>query len=160
MATNNGGEIYNYSSSPKIYNTIVWGGVTGVNYQAQNSIIQGNSSTINGNIDATGLSETDIFTDPVNGDYSLKDGSPAINTGSNSLYTGDINNDTDLAGNTRLFGSTIDIGAFEHQGIKTYWTGNINTDWHTAGNWTSGLPSTTSNAVIDQVINQPLVAAT
>ncbi|MBB4119897.1 putative outer membrane repeat protein, partial [Mesonia hippocampi] len=141
-------------------NSIVWGSIDGSNYTAKHSLIQGNSNTSNGNIDATGLSETDIFTDPVNGDYSLKDGSLAIDAGSNSLYTGDINNDTDLAGNTRLFGSTIDIGAFEHHGIKTYWTGNINTDWHTAGNWTSGLPSTTSNAVIDQVTNQPLVAAT
>ncbi|MBB4118810.1 hypothetical protein GGR32_001090, partial [Mesonia hippocampi] len=144
-------------------NSIVWGSIDGSNYTAKHSLIQGNSSTANGNIDATGLSETDIFTDPANADYSLKYNSSAIDAGDNTAYTnagGDLNNDTDLAGNTRLFGGTIDIGAYEYYGIKTYWTGSINTDWHTAGNWTSGLPSTTSNAVIDQVINQPLVAAT
>ncbi|MBB4118811.1 hypothetical protein GGR32_001102, partial [Mesonia hippocampi] len=163
IATRSGGGMYNdYYSSSAINNTIVWGGIVNnnSNYTAIHSLIEGDSNTVNGNVDATGLSETDIFTDLYNGDYSLKDGSPAIDAGSNNLYTGDLNNDTDLAGNTRLFGSTIDIGAFEHHGIKTYWTGNINTDWHTAGNWTSGLPSTTSNAVIDQVTNQPLVAAT
>lgn len=46
-------------------------------------------------------------------------GSPAINKGSNQLYTdagGDLANDKDLAGNTRLADNTIDIGAYEFQG--------------------------------------------
>ncbi|MGO3707350.1 beta strand repeat-containing protein, partial [Mesonia hippocampi] len=139
-ATTNGSEIYN-TSSLTINNSIVWGGIVntnGGNHTINYSLIQGNSNTSNGNLDTTGLNETDIFTDPANADYNLKDGSPAINTGDNTAYTnagGDLNNDTDLAGNTRLFGSTIDIGAFEYYRIKTYWTGNINTDWHTAGNW-------------------------
>ncbi|MBB4120091.1 hypothetical protein GGR32_002403, partial [Mesonia hippocampi] len=122
-------DVLNSSSSLTINNTIVWGGIinNNGNYTANHSLIKDDSNTSNGNIDATGLSETDIFTDLYNGDYSLKDGSPAIDAGDNTAYTnagGDLNNDTDLAGNTRLFGSTIDIGAFEHQGIKTYWTGN------------------------------------
>ncbi|MGO3719195.1 MAG: HYR-like domain-containing protein, partial [Mesonia hippocampi] len=121
-ATNNGGGMFNSSSSPTINNTIVWGGITDDNssHTAKHSLIQGKSDTTNGNINATSLNDTDIFTDPANGDYNLKNGSPAINTGSNSLYTnagGDLNNDTDLAGNPRLFGNTIDIGAFERQNV-------------------------------------------
>ncbi|MGJ8550430.1 HYR-like domain-containing protein, partial [Winogradskyella wichelsiae] len=132
-----GGGIYNYdNSSPSltnttvvgaIYNTvngsvtlnssIVWGGITG-GYIANYSLIKDNSSTVNNNIDATALTDTDIFTDPSNGDYSLKDSSVAINAGNNASYTtagGDLANDLDLAGNARLFGAIIDLGAYEVQ---------------------------------------------
>ncbi|WP_317167147.1 choice-of-anchor Q domain-containing protein, partial [Winogradskyella wichelsiae] len=135
-----GGGIYNYdNSSPSltnttvvgaIYNTvngsvtlnssIVWGGITG-GYIANYSLIKDNSSTVNNNIDATALTDTDIFTDPSNGDYSLKDSSVAINAGNNASYTtagGDLANDLDLAGNARLFGATIDLGAYENQSIQ------------------------------------------
>jgi len=71
------------------------------------------------NIDADPL-----FADPANGDYSLTFKSPAINAGSNQAYTnagGDLANDTDLAGNSRLFEGApnpdvIDMGAYEFQG--------------------------------------------
>ena len=49
-----------------------------------------------------------LFTD----DYKLSDNSPCINKGSNSIYNGD---DKDLAGNTRIVGGTIDMGAYESQ---------------------------------------------
>jgi hypothetical protein len=58
------------------------------------------------------------FTDPENGDYSLTNVSPAINTGSNQAYTdagGDLDNDTDLEGNDRKFGDIVDMGAYEFQ---------------------------------------------
>src|SRR5690606_15199769 len=62
------------------------------------------------------------FSDPANGDYRLKAGSPAINAGSNQLYSdagGDLANDTDLAGNPRVYnfagGGIIDLGAYEYQ---------------------------------------------
>src|SRR5690606_18487823 len=50
-------------------------------------------------------------------------GTAAINGGSNPLYTdagGDLTNDTDLAGNARVFdlaaGGIVDMGAYEFQG--------------------------------------------
>ncbi|MBB4119281.1 hypothetical protein GGR32_001579, partial [Mesonia hippocampi] len=135
---NKGDGMYNASSSSTINNSIVWGGIYGGNYTAKHSLIEGNSNTSNGNIDATGLSETDIFTDPANGDYSLKDGSPAINTGSNSLYTGDINNDTDLAGNPRLYDNMIDMGAFESQTPTIILTPDANNILYVDKNVTGG----------------------
>ncbi len=84
----------------------------------QYSLVQGENGTANGNINATGIAATDVFADFVNSNYSLKLGAVAIGTGSNDLYAGaglDITRDKDLAGNPRLFGSTIDMGAYEFQ---------------------------------------------
>jgi len=38
------------------------------------------------------------------------------------------------------------------------WTGNTDTDWHTASNWTNGIPDNTSNILIPDVTNQPLIS--
>jgi hypothetical protein len=48
----------------------------------------------------------------------LNDCSVAINVGSNAAYTAASSVTTDVAGNARTFGSTIDIGAAEFQGAK------------------------------------------
>ena len=50
-----------------------------------------------------------LFTNLVNGDYSLSTGSPAINTGENTSVVGT----TDLLGNQRVFDTTVDMGAYE-----------------------------------------------
>ncbi|NGM63609.1 hypothetical protein G5B30_16995, partial [Sphingobacterium sp. SGG-5] len=61
------------------------------------------------------------FTDAGNGDYSLAVSSPAVNKGSNSLFTGLDANTKDLAGNDRIYkysdGGVIDMGAYELQAI-------------------------------------------
>lgn len=101
-------------------NTIVWGAIENSSYNAEYSLIENNSNTSNGNIDATGLIASDIFTDAENGDYSLKVGSPAINAGSNQAYSdagGNLLDDTDLGGNARVFDGTIDLGAYEAQDV-------------------------------------------
>src|SRR5690606_32348397 len=88
-------------------------------YTATNSLIDGLNEANNGNIDATGMDLDHIFADPNNGDYSLINTSPAINAGDNTLYTGDINTDLDVAGNDRVYdlanGGVIDMGAYEVQ---------------------------------------------
>ncbi|ERJ58178.1 MBG domain-containing protein [Sphingobacterium paucimobilis] len=82
------------------------------------SLIQGETSTTNGNVSAAGLTIGQVFTDSANGDYSLTDNSPAIDAGSNTLYQGDLANDLDLAGSPRLYHNTIDMGAYEYQGVQ------------------------------------------
>lgn len=62
----------------------------------------------NGNIDG----EANPY---FNSNHTLALNSPLVNAGSNALYEGN-NNDLDLNGNSRFFG-TIDIGAFENQNV-------------------------------------------
>jgi len=102
--------------TPQINNTIVYGTVTG-NYTPKYSLIAGNVNTANGNLDATGITLTDIFTNPSAGNYTLKNGSPAIDAGNNTLFTGLDGNTIDLAGNLRVYnfaiGGVVDLGAYE-----------------------------------------------
>ena len=65
------------------------------------------------------FNENPLFTDAENGDFSLTENSPAVNTGNNTLFTGLSENTLDLAGNPRVYGyanGTIDMGAYEFQG--------------------------------------------
>src|SRR5690606_4222764 len=65
------------------------------------------------------FNEDPLFTDTENGDFSLTENSPAVNTGNNTLFTGLSENTLDLAGNPRVYGyanGTIDMGAYEFQG--------------------------------------------
>src|SRR5690606_7712691 len=102
----------NNTNTMSINNSIVFGSVLTVGsgtYTAQHSLIEGDTNTANGNIDATGITVNDVFTDAANGDYTLKHSSPAINKGNNSLNS----TTADLAGNLRVFAWTIDMGAYE-----------------------------------------------
>ena len=40
----------------------------------------------------------------------------------------------------------------------TVWTGTSGTDWNTAGNWSDGIPTATSNVYIPSVTNQPSIS--
>ena len=134
-AATSGGAMYNsFSSSPKLTNTtmagnsstgfytiggtlvlqnsIIWDEVYG-NYSAKYSLIKDKTDTTNANINAALYAATDIFTNYSGSDYTLKSGSPAINRGNNTLYPGLDANTQDLAGNPRLVGTTIDLGAYE-----------------------------------------------
>ena len=140
-ASNDGGAMYNRSpSSPTIanstianngsngfyvtgsttnailQNTILWETVTTANsgsYTANYSLLKGINPPGTGNINATSLAATSIFTDFSGGDYTLKSSSPAVNAGNNSYNT----STTDLVGNPRLVDNQIDMGAYENQTI-------------------------------------------
>ena len=51
-----------------------------------------------------------LFTDPENGNFTLTGNSQAVNRGNNSYISG---YETDLAGNIRIFGGVVDLGAYE-----------------------------------------------
>ena len=53
-----------------------------------------------------------LFENAGGGDYSLAQGSQAINKGNNSYVAAQ----TDLAGNPRIVGGIVDLGAYEYQG--------------------------------------------
>ncbi len=109
--------IYHGSGALTLKNSIVWGAIANGSYTAQNSLIQGNNSTANGNIDASTAQLNKLFTDPANGDYTLRPGSLAIDAGNNTLFSGLDAYTKDLAGNARVFdfvgNGVIDLGAYE-----------------------------------------------
>lgn len=98
--------------NPQINNSIILG-INLAGYTPKYSLIHGNTNFANGNINPTGIISTDIFTNPSAGDYTLKNGSVAVNAGDNSLNS----IATDLVGNARVYnlanGGIIDLGAYE-----------------------------------------------
>lgn len=60
------------------------------------------------------LASPDLFVDPAGGDFHLREGSPAIDSGTPLPAVL-----TDLDGNPRPFGNGYDVGAYEFDGIET-----------------------------------------
>jgi hypothetical protein len=121
-STKNNSKIYNDGDKvkPKIYNSILWGSdgpIENVNSwdsgnglavtTVANSIVQGGFNGV------ANLNSNPLFTNQNSKDFTLTAGSPAKNAGSNVWFTNLTPTTTDLAGNLRLEGGTIDIGAYE-----------------------------------------------
>ncbi len=117
--------IFNEFSSPGIYNSIFWGNVSFGSTNSARADIFNSGSTVTlknsitqrydtGNSVDNNLTGVDpLFTDEATRDYTLSSNSPAIGTGNNAYFTGLDVNTKDLAGNARLSGTAIDIGAYE-----------------------------------------------
>ena len=54
-------------------------------------------------------------------------------------------------------GSQRDISLYKL--ATTTWTGNTNTDWAIAGNWSNGVPTGSTHAIIPDVTNAPIIGA-
>lgn len=117
MAGNTPDAFTSDNSTVRLSNSIVFGATSGSAYTAEYSLIENNTSTANGNVDATGIGSNDVFTDAANGDFTVKAGAVSVNRGSNLLYPGLDENTKDLAGNGRVYdfatGGVIDLGAYE-----------------------------------------------
>ena len=130
-----GGGMRNSSSNPRIISSIIYGNDGGIanNSSSPNisySLVQGLTATTDGNLNGNTNNPQfavplamPITTTPAQGiivNYRLKLNSPVINMGSGNDYLlqgGNLNADYDLWGNPRLYGSFVDMGAFESQGI-------------------------------------------
>lgn len=122
-ASNSGGGMFNTNSSnPTITNCIIGSNTAGVTdpgiFNNANSTpvisysdVQGGLAPGIGNIYADPL-----FTDAANGNFTLKTSSPCRNTGNNAANT----TATDLAGNPRISGFAIDMGAYEYRTTRGY----------------------------------------
>lgn len=124
----NGGGIFNgYSCTPTITNSIIWGNtVVGHGPQIYNNEWVG-TVTLTYSAIQDGIANTDagppvvitwitignIVQDPLFSAGSLipQAGSPCINAGNNAA----VFTTTDRAGNTRISGGTVDMGAYEYQ---------------------------------------------
>jgi hypothetical protein len=107
-ATNSGGGI-NGGSGSWCYNSIIFYN----NAPAGSNNIGAkfyNCCTIPDSFDS-GITNEPLFVNPAAGDFHLQSGSPCINSGKD-IY---VSSPTDLDGNPRTRGGTVDIGAYEYQ---------------------------------------------
>ncbi len=113
-----GGALRSDGGSAKIRNCILYGGVSGVNsggtgpvvFDYSYSMIEGLSGGSNGNLNAPADANL-VFANAMNGDLRLLPSSPAVNSGNNSDVPPGIS--ADLAGNQRIAGGAVDMGAYE-----------------------------------------------
>jgi uncharacterized repeat protein (TIGR01451 family)/fimbrial isopeptide formation D2 family protein len=123
-----GGGIYNYNSSPRLYNAILWGNAaTTSGPQMANeygsprlyySLVEGGCPS-GATCNQPFLTVDPLFVAPVTassaptttGDYRLGFRSPAIDAGDDTAVPGGVT--TDLDGNPRIVGPTVDMGAYE-----------------------------------------------
>nr|NQU92672.1 S8 family serine peptidase [Bacteroidota bacterium] len=120
-AVNSGGGIYSESSfNPVVLNSIVWNNIP--------NEISGPISITYSDIQGGWVGVGNIELDPIftgTGDYpfSLSDESPCVNAGTPDT-TGLNLPELDLAGNPRIYGGRIDMGAYENQevvvGVKEF----------------------------------------
>ncbi|MEI7736964.1 MAG: right-handed parallel beta-helix repeat-containing protein, partial [Ferruginibacter sp.] len=100
----------------KVHNSVVWGTTTGGSFDFKNSVAEGLAGGTNGNLDGTVITAAQLFANAAGGNLTLNPISPAINAGSNALYTaagGNLVTDKDVANNARLVNVTVDMGGYE-----------------------------------------------
>lgn len=121
-AGDSGGAMRNSSSNPTLTNTIVFGNNSGISNNSSlpiysYSLVQGLTATTNGNLNGNTSNPYFIFSVDASfapteeGDYRIQSLGEGINVGNNTAIPSKFT--TDLYGNTRIYKSTVDIGAFE-----------------------------------------------
>ncbi|MCO5248595.1 MAG: right-handed parallel beta-helix repeat-containing protein [Chitinophagales bacterium] len=167
-ATSAGGALrFSGIDPPVISNCIIYGNNSGIsnnnvsnpNANYSNSLIQGITSTANGNINGN----TDpLFTNPINysqaptisGNYRLSIFSPCFDKGNINDIPNDLADDiiTDLDGNARVMGCVPDLGAYEIRADQNYYVDGVNGNDVSSGfTWNTAF-RTMSRAI--QEVNQ------
>ncbi|MEO6830660.1 MAG: choice-of-anchor Q domain-containing protein, partial [Chitinophagaceae bacterium] len=156
--------IYNIVyAAPAITNSIIWDGANSITDSSSTdtvsySIVQGGYSG------STNLSTNPGFVIPVSstlaptvtGNYRLSSGSPAIDAGNGSPFI----DSTDLTGNARVYGTKVDMGAYESQCFLPAITGKDSLCLFTTtllSNTTSGGTWSSSNPTIATISTTGLV---
>lgn len=124
ITRNYGYGVYFYTNDSTFVNSILWGN-TDKDLAAGGPSNSGVSNSVLGTMAADesyhlpavayNINADPLFVNAPAGDYRLKAGSPAINKGDNSLLlTIFPGTTTDLAGNARIRGGVVDMGAYEY----------------------------------------------
>ena len=114
-------------------------GTAGVNYDQ--ILFNSGTATIGGTLALT------INYTPANGDQFTIISAPTV-TGTFSTVTG-------LLSNWQIIYTANSV--IIKYDTRNTWTGNISTAWNNAGNWTLGIPTTTSEVTIPDVTNDPII---
>ncbi len=93
------------------YNAAGGGGTFGTNVYDFNLLMYNCCTTPLVGKGTGNITNPPAFVDLAGGNFRLQIGSPCINAGTNSF----VSNSTDLDGNPRIVGGTVDIGAYENQ---------------------------------------------
>lgn len=94
------------------------------------------------------ITNNPLFVDAVNGDFRLQSNSPCINTGNNDYAP----EGTDLAGNPRVIGGSVDMGAYEFYATQDdYDSDGIPNGW--AAEHFGGINRADANAVCSNGVN-------
>lgn len=122
--------IYNGGNSIHLKNSILWGNTANNHYVSSNikyynCLIQGSADSQNPTMDTYSddmggnLDADPLFTNPASGDFTLQQGSPAMESGNTGYYT-NAATAKDIAGNPRITGVAIDMGVYEHTNPLIY----------------------------------------
>ncbi len=110
-ATNAGGGIYSFPISYRATNCIIYdnSAPVGMNYSGGAAFAYCCTTPPTNGVD--NITNEPLFVNLAGGDFHLQSNSPCINSGNNAYVT----SATDLDGNPRIVGGTVDIGAYEYQ---------------------------------------------
>ncbi|MEL1242677.1 choice-of-anchor Q domain-containing protein [Flavobacterium sp. DGU11] len=147
LAISDGGAVYTISNAYAqfynciLHNNMAYGYATQVfvGYQSTagsyySMVMGGNNAFYNQFSSNNSVGGTPLFTDALNGDYTLQAISPGVDAG-NISYFANADTAIDLSGGLRLFGESIDVGAYEYKpecAVTTEWDGT---------SWSNGTPA-------------------
>jgi hypothetical protein len=151
-AGNSGGGVYG-GSGAWLYNSIAYynSAPTGANLIGAKDNYCCAAPTV---FDTHSITNEPLFVNASAGDFRLQSISPCINAGNNSYVT----NTTDLDGNPRIVGGTVDIGAYEFQSPIHYVNVSNATPVSPFTNWTTA--ATNIQDAVDASTNGDLVLVT
>ena len=148
-----------YIRNSILYNNTTSNAALSFNTFIDNSLVQGANIAGVGNNNLSGNTNPQ-FVNPVGKDFRLSNSSPCVDAGNNA-YMGLKLLGEDLAGNPRLYGNDIDMGAFEYQivpnssgilFVKQNNTGGDGSSWANAvSEFSTALQAANLNAKVSQI---------